>query len=202
MQFDGQATAQTRYGGTGGTYFLEVAAQSVPCSHPLMPTQQCLNLRERHDDACGIAAGMPELGNRLIRSSRRCAPTGCAQRVDGEAPCAQEPVSHGLVQRLRARHAGRVGNHAVLTDRGRLQACDSASSRATAPGMAEGTSTASMRCASSATPFSSSCAQVTRYGMCTAQPPSRSTGSISERSELPTIANCAGGKPNSPSTRR
>lgn len=59
LQFNGQPTAETRYGSTGEREFLEVAAQTVPCNHPLMPAQQCLKVRERHYDAQGLTAGTP-----------------------------------------------------------------------------------------------------------------------------------------------
>lgn len=42
----GEATAETRYGGTGETVFLEVAPQRVACNHPLIPNHQCLQVRE------------------------------------------------------------------------------------------------------------------------------------------------------------
>lgn len=59
LQFSGQPTAETRYGGKGQTEFLEVAAKTVPCDHPLMPAQQCLKVRERHYDTHGLTAGTP-----------------------------------------------------------------------------------------------------------------------------------------------
>lgn len=59
LQFNGQPTAETRYGGKGETEFLEVAAETVSCNHPLMPNKQCLKVRERHYDAQGLKAGTP-----------------------------------------------------------------------------------------------------------------------------------------------
>ena len=59
LQFDGQPTAKTRYGGKGETMFLEVSAQTAPCNHPLRPVQPCLQVRERHYDDHGLAAGTP-----------------------------------------------------------------------------------------------------------------------------------------------
>lgn len=59
LQFTGQPTAETRYGGKGQTEFLEVAAQTVPCNHPLIPDKSCLNVRERHYDASGLKTGTP-----------------------------------------------------------------------------------------------------------------------------------------------
>lgn len=59
LLFDGQPTAETRYGGTGETVFMEVAAQTKPCSHPLIADHQCLQVRERHYDANGLRSGTP-----------------------------------------------------------------------------------------------------------------------------------------------
>lgn len=59
LSFTGVPTAQTRFGGPGETAFLEVAAQSVPCEHPLIPDKQCLLVRERHFDEHGLPAGTP-----------------------------------------------------------------------------------------------------------------------------------------------
>jgi heat shock protein HslJ len=59
LSFSGVPTAQTRFGGPGETVFLEVAAQSVPCNHPLIPDQQCLQVRERHFDEHGLPSGTP-----------------------------------------------------------------------------------------------------------------------------------------------
>ncbi|MCL6713073.1 META and DUF4377 domain-containing protein [Pseudomonas sp. R2.Fl] len=51
LTFAGEATAETRYGGPGEQAFLEVAAETKPCSHPLIPNKQCLQVREiRYDD--------------------------------------------------------------------------------------------------------------------------------------------------------
>ena len=55
LTFAGQPTAETRYGGPGATVFLEVAPQTVPCRHLLMPDKTCLQVRERHYDANGRA---------------------------------------------------------------------------------------------------------------------------------------------------
>ncbi len=57
MTFHGEATAQTRYGGPGETMFFEVAAQAQPCSHPLIPGKQCLQVREVHYDDKGLETG-------------------------------------------------------------------------------------------------------------------------------------------------
>lgn len=59
LSFTGRPTAETRYGGPGDTIFLEVAAQTVPCNHPLIPNKQCLSVRERHYDEHGLQTGTP-----------------------------------------------------------------------------------------------------------------------------------------------
>jgi len=59
LRFTGQPTAETRYGGPGEKVFLEVAAQTVPCNHPLIPNKQCLQVRERHYDDHGLQTGTP-----------------------------------------------------------------------------------------------------------------------------------------------
>jgi heat shock protein HslJ len=59
LVFQGHPTAQTRYGSEGETMFLEVAADTRPCSHPLIPNMQCLQVRERHYNADGLADGQP-----------------------------------------------------------------------------------------------------------------------------------------------
>ena len=46
LTFAGTPTPETRYGGPGERIFLEVAAQTAPCSHPLIPDKQCLQVRE------------------------------------------------------------------------------------------------------------------------------------------------------------
>ena len=50
----GTPTADTLYGGQPERVFLEVAAQKVACSHPLIPDYQCLNVREITYDNQGI----------------------------------------------------------------------------------------------------------------------------------------------------
>ncbi len=59
LVFIGVPTAATRYGGEGETVFLEVAAQTRPCNHPLIPDKQCLQVRERRYDANGLVVGTP-----------------------------------------------------------------------------------------------------------------------------------------------
>ncbi|HYG42987.1 MAG TPA: META and DUF4377 domain-containing protein [Bordetella sp.] len=53
----GTPTDPTRFGSAGQTLFLEVAAQRVPCSHPLIPSMQCLQVREIQYDTNGLKTG-------------------------------------------------------------------------------------------------------------------------------------------------
>lgn len=57
LAFDGVPTAETLYGSAGETVFLEIAPQTQPCNHPLMPNAQCLYVRELHYGANGVRAG-------------------------------------------------------------------------------------------------------------------------------------------------
>ncbi|QOW19030.1 META and DUF4377 domain-containing protein [Lysobacter ciconiae] len=59
LVFAGEPTAASRYGGEGEQVFMEVAAQTVPCSHPLIPDKQCLQVRERTYRDDGTVAGEP-----------------------------------------------------------------------------------------------------------------------------------------------
>lgn len=59
LTFVGKPTAETRYGSAGETVFLEVAPDSVPCHHPLIPDKTCLQVREVHYDAQGLRNGQP-----------------------------------------------------------------------------------------------------------------------------------------------
>ena len=59
LAFVGEPTAETRYGSAGETVFLEVAAQTKPCPHPLIPDKQCLQVRELQYDANGLRQGTP-----------------------------------------------------------------------------------------------------------------------------------------------
>lgn len=59
LLFKGQPTAETKYGGPGERVFLEVAAQTQPCSHPLIPDMQCLQVREIKYDDKGLKVGTP-----------------------------------------------------------------------------------------------------------------------------------------------
>ncbi|KAK59507.1 PF14302 domain protein [Bordetella bronchiseptica 980-2] len=54
LSFDGEPTPETLYGSKGETVFLEVAAQRVQCSHPMIPQHRCLQVRERRYDAAGL----------------------------------------------------------------------------------------------------------------------------------------------------
>ena len=56
LTFAGTPTPQTRYGSAGTTVFFEVAPQRAPCSHPLIPNMQCLQVRERSYAADGTLA--------------------------------------------------------------------------------------------------------------------------------------------------
>ena len=59
LTFTGVPTAQTRFGGPSETAFLEVAAETVPCQHPLNHDKQCLQVRARHFDEQGLPSGTP-----------------------------------------------------------------------------------------------------------------------------------------------
>lgn len=51
-------TPEARYG-PPTRIFLEVAAQTVACTHPVSGASRCLQVRERRFDAQGLAVGMP-----------------------------------------------------------------------------------------------------------------------------------------------
>ena len=59
LAFAGHPTAETRFGGPGTTIFLEVAATTQPCNHPLMPGHECLQVREIAFDEQGLRTGTP-----------------------------------------------------------------------------------------------------------------------------------------------
>lgn len=59
LAFTGVPTPETRYGGPGETVFLEVAAETRRCSHPLIPEHQCLQVREISFDEQGLRTGVP-----------------------------------------------------------------------------------------------------------------------------------------------
>ena len=57
LVFLGSETAEARFGGPGQRVFLEVAAETKPCSHPLIPNMQCLQVRELTYDDKGLKVG-------------------------------------------------------------------------------------------------------------------------------------------------
>ena len=57
--FQGVPTPDTRFGGPGERVFLEVGAETQPCSHPLIPNKQCLQVREIKFDDNGLRVGEP-----------------------------------------------------------------------------------------------------------------------------------------------
>ena len=59
LAFAGEPTAETRHGAPGERVFLEVAAHTKPCSHPLIPDMQCLQVREVKYDDQGLKVGTP-----------------------------------------------------------------------------------------------------------------------------------------------
>lgn len=60
LVFAGVPTAATRYRGQASErVFLEVAAQTRPCSDPLVPGKQCLQVRELKYDDKGLKVGTP-----------------------------------------------------------------------------------------------------------------------------------------------
>jgi heat shock protein HslJ len=85
LVFNPEPTAETRYGGAGETVFLEVAARTQKCSHPLIPDYQCLHPRGRR-----------------------------AQRGAREALRSEEPAGRCAVAGVRAGHGGRVGHREVM----------------------------------------------------------------------------------------
>lgn len=59
LRFIGVPTPETRYGNSSTTVFMEVAARTKPCRHPLMPAPQaCLEVREVQF-AEGLRVGEP-----------------------------------------------------------------------------------------------------------------------------------------------
>lgn len=59
LAFTGHPTAATRFGSAPERIFLEVAAGTLPCNHPLMPGSQCLQVREVGYDDNGLRSGEP-----------------------------------------------------------------------------------------------------------------------------------------------
>ncbi|WP_047304110.1 META and DUF4377 domain-containing protein [Pseudomonas fluorescens] len=68
LKFEGQPTPETRYGSQGQTRFLEVAAKTVQCSHPLIPNFQCLQVRERRYDDAGLQLPSQDTWHPLYQS--------------------------------------------------------------------------------------------------------------------------------------
>ncbi|WP_077934016.1 META and DUF4377 domain-containing protein [Pseudomonas protegens] len=68
LTFEGQPTPETRYGSQGQTRFLEVAAKTVKCSHPLIPDFQCLQVRERRYDDAGLQLPTQDTWHPLYQS--------------------------------------------------------------------------------------------------------------------------------------
>ncbi|MBP6319519.1 MAG: copper resistance protein NlpE N-terminal domain-containing protein [Rubrivivax sp.] len=58
LSFLGRMTPEARYGAPT-RIFLEVAAQTVACTHPARGASNCLQVRERRFDAQGLAVGTP-----------------------------------------------------------------------------------------------------------------------------------------------
>ena len=56
----GVATAETKYGSTGETIFLEVASETKPCNHPLIDDYQCLQVRHVEYSDQGLKQGHGE----------------------------------------------------------------------------------------------------------------------------------------------
>lgn len=63
LTFRGEPNATTRYGGPGETVFLEVAALTKPCRHPVIPDKRCLQIREIRYDSQGLKTAMGEWQN-------------------------------------------------------------------------------------------------------------------------------------------
>ncbi|HUH90727.1 MAG TPA: DUF4377 domain-containing protein, partial [Lysobacter sp.] len=59
LAFTGEPTAETRYGSEGKQVFMEVAARTAPCHHPLIPDKSCLQVRERTYGDNGVVTSTP-----------------------------------------------------------------------------------------------------------------------------------------------
>lgn len=59
----GQATAETRYGGPAERVFWEIAPEKAQCTHPLMKQGSCLKVREVHYNDSGIKTSTGEWEN-------------------------------------------------------------------------------------------------------------------------------------------
>lgn len=60
LHFAGTPTPETLTGSQGEIEFLEIAPQTVACSHPLIPDHRCLSVRERRYSDAGVL--MPAAG--------------------------------------------------------------------------------------------------------------------------------------------
>lgn len=68
LKLQGEATPQTRYGSEGAVKFLEVAAKTVKCSHPMIPDNQCLQVRERRYDDAGLQVATQDTWHPLYQA--------------------------------------------------------------------------------------------------------------------------------------
>lgn len=59
LTLSGTQTPAARYGSEGEIIFLEIAPQTIPCTHPLIPNKQCLRVRQVYYDREGIKTGVP-----------------------------------------------------------------------------------------------------------------------------------------------
>jgi heat shock protein HslJ len=100
LQFDGEPTPETRYGGPGAIAFLEVAPQPGPCEDPPVSARRCLMVRERQFDANGIATGTPGEFRPLQAGIEGYTPTEGQRQVlrvkrfQGAAGTGGEPAIH------------------------------------------------------------------------------------------------------------
>ena len=103
----GEPTAQTRYGGPGERMFLEVAAHTHPCPHPLIPNKQCLQVREVKYDGQGLrlASGAFENFYEGIEGYTHEDGVRNVLRVNRYTI---ETRRRWFALRLRARHGGRI----------------------------------------------------------------------------------------------
>ncbi|WP_426662853.1 DUF4377 domain-containing protein [Rhodanobacter aciditrophus] len=67
LVFTGVPTPESRYGSPGIVEYLEVAPQTVPCSHPRASSSQCIDVREVHYDANGLRTGTPGKWHLLLQ---------------------------------------------------------------------------------------------------------------------------------------
>ena len=57
LTFTGHPTADVRYGGSGETIFMENPSNTIACYTPMMPTKQCLQVRDVYYDNSGVITG-------------------------------------------------------------------------------------------------------------------------------------------------